>query len=37
MGDLMQEGVSGVYCQIREILTQARLRALQAVNSGMVA
>lgn len=34
MSDLMREGVSGGYCQIREIQTQARLRALQAVNPG---
>lgn len=37
MGNLVQEDISGVYRQIKEVLTRARSRALQAVNSEMVA
>jgi predicted nuclease of restriction endonuclease-like (RecB) superfamily len=36
MGDLIQNDISGVYRQIREVLTRARSRAYQAVNSEMV-
>lgn len=37
MGDLIREDISSVYRQIKEVLTRARSRALQAVNSEMVA
>jgi predicted nuclease of restriction endonuclease-like (RecB) superfamily len=37
MNGPIQKDISGVYRQIKEVLTQARSRALQAVNSEMVA
>ena len=37
MKDLIPKDISGIYQQIREILTQARSRAFRAVNTAMVA
>jgi len=37
MSSQIQDNISGVYRQIREVLTRARARAYQAVNSEMVA
>ncbi len=38
MGEVTNnQGIQGIYQQIQEVLIQARIRALQAVNTEMVA
>jgi hypothetical protein len=37
MQELIPKDISGIYQQIREVFIQARSRALQAVNTEMVA
>jgi len=36
MQEMVPKDISGIYQQIREVLIQARSRALQAVNTAMV-